>query len=113
MNKSELQEIKKALLARKNDLAQEFKTNKQEGDNHINQVGDSLDQAADSYEREMLFELNDLDKASLESIETTLIKIDNGTYGICEKCKKKIDIKRIKAKPEALYCVNCQSKSET
>jgi DnaK suppressor protein len=36
------------------------------------------------------------------------IKIDR--YGICEKCGKKIDEKRLKVYPEARLCMKCQKK---
>lgn len=32
---------------------------------------------------------------------------DGGTYGVCQNCKKKISIKRLKAYPEADTCLKC------
>jgi len=43
----------------------------------------------------------------LQNIEQALEKIKKGTYGICEKCKKPIDKKRLKICPEAKFCKKC------
>ncbi len=112
MNKTELKETNKNLLQLKEDLLNEFKANQENGNVYINQVGDSIDQAVDSSERELLFELNDIDRERLDSINNALNKIDNGTYGICEKCSKNIEKKRIKVKPDSIYCIKCKSEME-
>ena len=113
MNKTEMEDIKKQLQQIKDDLINEFKTNQEHGNDYMNQVGDSVDQAVDSYERELLFELNDIDRSRLDSINNAIDKIDKGTYGICERCQKKIDRKRIKAKPDAMYCIKCKAEMES
>lgn len=43
----------------------------------------------------------------LLDIERALKKIERGTYGICEKCGKKINKKRLKFLPEAKFCSSC------
>lgn len=46
----------------------------------------------------------------LKDINMALEKIEKGTYGICEKCGKKIDEERLVACPEAKTCLKCNSK---
>ena len=41
-----------------------------------------------------------------------LEKINNGNYGISEECEDQIPISRLKAIPDARYCIGCQSKLE-
>ena len=43
----------------------------------------------------------------LANINDALSKIEKGEYGVCENCKKEIDIERLKANPEARTCVKC------
>ncbi len=43
----------------------------------------------------------------LEKIEKALVKIKKGKYGVCEKCRKRIRIERLKASPEADICIKC------
>ncbi len=44
----------------------------------------------------------------LEKIKLALKKIENGTYGKCEKCNKEIPQKRLEVYPAAQSCVECQ-----
>ena len=44
----------------------------------------------------------------LEKITLALKKIENGTYGKCEKCQKDIPEKRLEVYPAASNCVECQ-----
>jgi DnaK suppressor protein len=44
----------------------------------------------------------------LRDINLALEKIKKGTYGNCEKCKKKIPKKRLEAQPEARFCLKCK-----
>ncbi|HBA60020.1 MAG TPA: molecular chaperone DnaK suppressor DksA [Elusimicrobia bacterium] len=74
--------------------------------------GDSIDQATQSLDKEILFELSDNERQILRDIEAALRKMDKGTYGLCEHCKKIIEKKRIKALPSARYCIVCQSGTE-
>jgi len=41
-----------------------------------------------------------------------LKKIEEGTYGICDVCGKKIDPKRLRVLPETPFCIECQTKKE-
>lgn len=47
----------------------------------------------------------------LEKIDKVLLKIEKGTYGICENCGKRIEGGRLKAYPEAILCVSCSQSS--
>ena len=76
------------------------------------EVGDAIDQASQSLEKEILFELSDSEMTGLGDIEAALRKIENGTYGVCEHCKRPIEKKRVKALPSARYCLVCQNGSE-
>ncbi len=46
-------------------------------------------------------------ETNLKKIEAALGKINKKTYGICQKCRKKIEKKRLKACPEAELCIKC------
>jgi RNA polymerase-binding transcription factor DksA len=51
-------------------------------------------------------------EASLESrlkeIKEALEKIKTGKYGICEKCKKEIEVERLQTYPAAKTCLKCK-----
>ena len=62
-----------------------------------------------SVERELDLVLSAQAKASVDEIDRALLKIDVGTYGLCEKCGKEIPKLRLKALPHAPLCVACKS----
>lgn len=41
-------------------------------------------------------------------INAALVRVDNGTYGICRQCDGPIGLERIEAVPEAALCIDCQ-----
>jgi len=43
----------------------------------------------------------------LSQINRALEKIEEGTYGICDQCKKEIDIDRLMVIPYANLCMDC------
>jgi RNA polymerase-binding transcription factor len=48
---------------------------------------------------------------TLGEIETALQKLDDGTYGRCERCGGPIAEARLEAMPAARLCITCASKS--
>ena len=47
----------------------------------------------------------------LKDINSALDKTKNNTYGLCEKCKRKIEPRRLEIVPEARLCLKCGRKS--
>jgi DnaK suppressor protein len=43
----------------------------------------------------------------LVDIDRALARIDDGTYGVCEKCGEKITVGRLEARPTATLCIDC------
>jgi len=43
----------------------------------------------------------------LQKIKDALERIEKRTYGICQTCGKKIEVKRLKICPEANICIKC------
>lgn len=44
----------------------------------------------------------------LLEVENAFRRLEQGTYGICEKCGQAIDPARLKALPEAVLCIKCK-----
>lgn len=107
---AKLQAVKKKLLEMRADLSRSVRR-QDEVDTSDN--GDSVDQAQLSIEKELLFELSDNERVTLDQVEAALRKIDKGTYGLCESCQKAISKPRLEALPFARYCITCQSSSES
>lgn len=45
---------------------------------------------------------------NLEQVEQALNRLEEGEFGICLICEEEIDERRLKAKPEAPFCISCQ-----
>ena len=71
-----------------------------------------IDLASSLEGREMIFQLTSRDRHELKLIEETLFRINNGTYGECESCEKKITLKRLQIMPLTSLCIECQEAAE-
>lgn len=48
----------------------------------------------------------------LQEIDQALELIEEGVYGICERCGRQIDPERLRIMPEATLCVTCKAEVE-
>ena len=102
----QLSAIRKKLLEMREDLVKTVK-NQQVGEAD-SETGDPADQASQSIEKEIMFELSDTERINLDQVEAALRKIDKRSYGVCEACRKPISKPRLDALPFARYCIACQ-----
>jgi RNA polymerase-binding protein DksA len=64
---------------------------------------------ADTFEElETRAALEDKLEERLNFVNQALNRIKNGTYGICGKCGKPINIERLKVSPESEFCIDCK-----
>jgi len=113
LKKKERETFKKKLLEKKKEIIDklsEFYNESKEVETGIAQ--DLVDKAESSYTKEFLLSLSDTERKRLYAIDETLKRIGNGTFGICLKCKQKIEHKRLMAVPWTPYCIKCQEKAE-
>ena len=71
-----------------------------------------IDLASSLEGREMTFQLTSRDRNEFKLIEETLFRINNGSYGECESCEKKITLKRLQIMPLTTLCIECQEAAE-
>ena len=69
----------------------------------------SGEQAIELENLDVLFELDDVSRFELSQINDASERLDNGQYGICSSCGKKIDAKRLRALPYADTCIHCET----
>ncbi|KKT28515.1 MAG: hypothetical protein A3G02_03005 [Candidatus Yanofskybacteria bacterium RIFCSPLOWO2_12_FULL_44_13b] len=118
MTTEEIQKLKEILQARKDQIKTELESvavkspsikgdydpkmpnyddDMHDEDSYVREVSDMAVNVA--YEQQL--------EKELEDIQTTLKKIDDGTYGKCEKCAQAIHSERLKAMPVAKLCISC------
>ena len=63
-----------------------------------------------AFERQHLAALIDQAKVHLAAIDAALRRLDDGSYGRCERCGQPIAADRLAARPTATHCVRCASR---
>ena len=121
MRKEELERFKKVLLLKRNLLSGDMGTLQKEAlkQNRQDATGDlsnmpihMADIGSDNYEQEFALGLIQNEEITLREIDDALDRIDKGGYGICDNCDKKIPAPRLRAKPQAKYCIECKKLEE-
>ena len=70
------------------------------------------DQASATLDREIDFTLEGNAEEVLAQIDAALARIEDGTYGMCERGDKPIGEERLEAKPWATLCIDHQRELE-
>jgi DnaK suppressor protein len=70
------------------------------------------DVASDLYAREIAV-LTDLTlREQVADIDAALARMDDGTYGTCVDCGKRVPAERLEVHPQAARCLACQTREE-
>jgi DnaK suppressor protein len=71
---------------------------------------DEGDLSQQHHEEWIFLNRNTIDIKLLREISDALLRIEQGTYGVCLECEEPISVKRLDAVPWARYCVTCQER---
>ncbi|MDP6231007.1 MAG: TraR/DksA family transcriptional regulator [Nitrospinaceae bacterium] len=99
--RTKLEEIRAALMGEVKNNIQSKKDKPNE------QVADIADDAAQSYDRQLMMEIGEQEWKKLRLVEEALGKISQGQYGICPECEEPIPEARLSVIPFAEHCVGC------
>jgi DnaK suppressor protein len=72
-------------------------------------VKDSVDLSVQDLQKEMALRLGEKSSQAVADIDQALLRIREGTYGMCARCGKPIDERRLEAMPTARYDAACQA----
>jgi DnaK suppressor protein len=109
MDKKKLEQLKKRLEERQQELRRQVSNREQDG---RNQGEDIADRAASSYNKEFLFTQSTNERQLLGMVDSALARMREGTYAECIACGNEINLKRLEAVPWTRYCIECQEKLE-
>ncbi len=116
MEQSFIEQCKEQLLKEKEQLERDLSESAVKNDDHWETKRPHFGEEGRFDEEERADEVEEYEaEASIDrQLETRLLdiaaalqKINNGTYGICEQCKKAIDEARLTANPAARAHINC------
>jgi DnaK suppressor protein len=65
-----------------------------------------------TFEREKDLSLSNNIRDLIEKVQHALSRIEEGTYGLCERCGRQIEKARIKALPHATLCIRDKQAEE-
>lgn len=107
--KDPFEKYRKRLLVRQEELILDISRNRAVTDETVDeQAQDMVDRATSAYTREFAFSLSEADRKALLLIEQALLRIEQGTYGVCVHCQGVVQEKRLEAVPWARHCLECQ-----
>lgn len=73
---------------------------------------DDLDQATRDNDQSMSMRMSNKDNLYIKKLKDALLRVGEGTYGICEDCGSEIELNRLKARLTATKCVSCKEDEE-
>ena len=74
-----------------------------------NDVKDTVDLSVMDVNKELALRLGERESQMIADIDQALLRIQEGSYGICARCGKMIDERRLEALPTARYDADCQA----
>jgi RNA polymerase-binding transcription factor DksA len=107
----DLEDLKAKLVLRRREIFFRLR-NLDEGWQELSQHDIEMEEEAQKAELSELFNKLDLqEQREIEEIDLALARMDAGTYGICQRCRKNISPERLQVLPATPYCVKCSAKS--
>ena len=72
-------------------------------------VKDVADQSVKDVSQEIEYRLSERASQTIADIDQALLRLDEGSYGVCARCGRDIPERRLDAVPTARYDAECQS----
>ena len=76
-------------------------------------VKDTVDMSLMDVNKELALRLGERESQMIADIDQALLRIREGSYGICARCGKLIDERRLEALPTARFDAACQAAIES
>jgi DnaK suppressor protein len=113
LSQKDLKAFKKSLEEmRKQIIETARKTMEEESNFDTDDLPDEIDQASSEYAQSMAFRLRDREKFLLKKVEKALQRVEDGSFGVCERCEEQISLKRLQARPVTTLCIRCKEEQE-
>lgn len=114
MDKKKLEEFRKKLETRQQELRRSVAQSEEDGRaaDNADIAQDIADRASSSYQKEFLFHRSNNDRQMLQMVDGALGRMRDGNYGECISCGNDIESRRLEAVPWTRYCLGCQEKLE-
>ena len=112
-----IEELGRAIEVRRDALLAEIRADvARSRDESFSELAGSVPDTGDEAVADLLSDLGNAettrDLTELREIEAAGARIRDGSYGLCTDCGTEIPLARLRVKPEAVRCIDCQSVHE-
>ncbi|MGH2672025.1 MAG: TraR/DksA C4-type zinc finger protein [Actinomycetota bacterium] len=113
VSKKELDDLRERLLAEQTELQEQlttieeqtFAASQSDLSGEVSFDEENADAGTFTFERERDLSIENNVRDLMRKIQRALVRMDEGTYGICSRCGKPIEKARLKALPYADLCI--------
>jgi len=112
MKQEELDRFRTLLTKQLDDLLKEADDTVTGMSNQKESFPDPTDRASHETDRSFMLRIRDRESKLIKKIKKTLLRIEEGTFGICDSCGNDISVKRLEARPVTTQCIDCKTRAE-
>jgi DnaK suppressor protein len=109
MTQTEINKYKAMLEAKQAELSAGLRNRE---DIAIEKTPDAIDEVQLAGERELAIRNLDRESNLLRNVKGALVRVADGSYGVCMHCEEDIKSKRLDAVPWTKYCIKCQEAAD-
>lgn len=114
MDAEKLKHFRTLLLSQLRQYTEQIRTDQQTAlELYDDGVKDSVDLSVQDLNKEIALRLGERSSQVVADIDQALLRIKEGSYGICARCSQPIDERRLEALPTARYDAVCQAAIES
>ena|SRR5665647_452773 len=112
MDEKDLLLFKEQLEAMKAEINIDVEQTLTEMTSQTGNIPDPNDRATMESDRSFELRIRGRERKLMDKVDEALIRIDDGSFGVCAGCGEDIAIKRLQARPVAKYCIDCKTRQE-
>jgi DnaK suppressor protein len=112
MDEKDLLLFKEQLEAMKAEINIDVEQTLTEMTSQTGNIPDPNDRATMESDRSFELRIRGRERKLMDKVDEALVRIDDGSYGVCAGCGEDIAIKRLQARPVAKYCIDCKTRQE-
>ncbi len=113
MEKALVEQFRQSLTDKRQEILDEVGKTLNEMTDQTTNIPDPNDRATVESGRSFELRIRDRERKLLSKIDEALLRIEEGTFGICEDCGEEIGLKRLEARPVTTLCIDCKTLQET
>lgn len=112
LTKKELESFRQILEKQLAELTKKLEGMVEELSKEPEVMPDLSDRASAETDLHFGLRVKDREQKLIAKIKQALKRIEEGTFGICERCGEPIEKERLKARPVATLCIDCKTEQE-